>query len=115
MSKVNVIPAVESTRVVRTKAPKVELELTPTEAYHLYALLSCGVLVSALRRIGLESLQGQLGRVFFPGSYGNSSELDLGKWRPSEIGFGNQRPLDLSAVSDTHIAQRLFELEKCDA
>lgn len=114
MSKVKVIPAVESTRVVRTEPPKVALELTPTEAYHLYALLSCGVLVSSLRRIGLENLQNQLNRAFFPSSSGDS-ELDLGKWRPSEIGFGEQRPLDLSAESGTHIAQRLFELEKCDA
>lgn len=114
MSKVKVIPAVESTRVVRTEPPKVALELTPTEAYHLYALLSCGVLVTSLRRIGLENLQNQLNRTFFPGS-GRDSELDLGKWRPSEIGFGEQRPLDLVAERDTKIAEHLQQLEKVDA
>lgn len=114
MSKVKVIPAVESTRMVRTEPPKVALELTPTEAYHLYALLSCGVLVTSLRSIGLENLQNQLNRTFFPGSARNS-ELDLGAWCPAEIGFGEQRPLALSAESGTRIARRLFELEKCDA
>ena len=114
MSKVKVIPAVESTRVVRTEPPKVALELTPTEAYHLYALLSCGVLVTSLRGIGLEGLQNQLNHTFFPGSRGGSA-LDLGPWRASEIGFGEQRPLALSAESGTRIAQRLLELEKCDA
>lgn len=112
MSKVKVIPAVESTRVVRTEPPKVALELTPSEAYHLYVLLSCGVLVSSLRRIGLEGLQKQLDRTFFPGS-GGDSELDLGKWRPADIGFGEQRPLDLHACRT--FARTLAELEKCDA
>lgn len=112
MSKVKVIPAVESTRVVRTEPPKVALELTPTEAYHLYALLSCGVLVTSLRHIGLENLQNQLNRTFFPGRLGDS-ELDLGRWRPSDIGFGEQRPLDLHACRT--FARTLAELEKCDA
>lgn len=114
MSKVKVIPAVESTRVVRTEPPKVALELTPTEAYHLYALLSYGVVVSSLRRMGLYNLQTQLYRMFFPGSC-RDSELDLGVWRPSEIGFGKQRPLDLMAERDTEITKRLQQLEKCDA
>ncbi len=114
MSKVKVIPAVESTRVVRTAPPKVALELTPTEAYHLYALLSCGVLVTSLRSIGLENLQNQLDRTFFP-RCGMDSELNLGVWRPSEIGFGEQRPLDLIAERGTKIAERLQQLEKCDA
>lgn len=114
MSKVKVIPAVESTRVVRTEPPKVALELTPTEAYHLYALLSWGVLVTGLRRIGLENLQNQLNNTFFPG-IGGDSELDLGKWCPSEIGFGEQRPLNLVAERDTKIAERLQQLEKVDA
>lgn len=112
MSKVKVIPAVESTRVVRTAPPKVELELTPTEAYHLYALLNWGVRVTSLRRIGLENLQNQLNLTFFPGS-GRDSELDLGKWRPAEIGFGAQRPLDLHTCMA--FSRTLSELEKCDA
>lgn len=112
MSKVKVIPAVESTRVVRTEPPKVAFELTPTEAYHLYALLSCGVLVTSLWHIGLENLQNQLNLTFFPGRLGDS-ELDLGAWRPAEIGFGEQRPLDLHACMA--FARTLSELEKCDA
>lgn len=112
MSKVKVIPAVESTRVVRTEPPRVALELTPSEAYHLYALLSCGVLTTSLRRIGLENLQNQLTRTFFPGTYG-SSELDLGEWGPADIWFGAQRPLDLHACKT--FARTVAELEKVDA
>lgn len=112
MSKVKVIPAVESTRVVRTEPPRVALELTPSEAYHLYALLSCGVLTTSLRRIGLEKLQNQLNSTFFPG-IGRDSELDLGVWHPSEIGFGEQRPLDLHACMT--FARTVAKLEKCDA
>lgn len=114
MSKVKVIPAVKSTRVVRTAPPKVELELTPSEAYHLYALLSCGVLSVSLRRIGLENLQNQLNLTFFPGGC-RDSELALGAWYPAEIGFGEQRPLALVAERDTKIAERLQQLEKVDA
>lgn len=97
---------------MRTEPPKVELELTPTEAYHLYALLSCGVRVSSLRRIGLENLQNQLNRMFFHGSCRDSA-LHLGAWHPAEIGFGEQRPLDLHAC--TTFAQTLAKLEKVDA
>lgn len=112
MSKVAVIPAVQRTKVVRVEPPKVALELTPSEAYHLYALMSCGVLVSSLRRLGLERLQEQLSRTFFPGS-GIGSALDLGSWRPAEIGFGEQRPLDLHACMA--FGRTVSELERCDA
>ena len=114
MSKVVVIPAVERTKVVRTEAPKVAVELTPTEAYHLYALLSCGVLVSSLRSLGLERLQAQLQSQFF-GDWRGEAKLALGKWSPSEVGFGEQRPLDLHAERGTKIAERLQQLEKVDA
>lgn len=112
MSKVTTTPAVEETRTVRTKAPSVVIELTPSEAYHLNCLLSCCVLVSSLRRLGLERLQTQLAQQFFT-SFGQLSPLDLGKWRPAEVGMGDQRPLDLHACMT--FARTIAEREKCDA
>lgn len=116
MSKVKVIPAVESTRVVRTEPPKVALELTPTEAYHLYAVLSAALTCTSLDKLSLRSLQYQLEAQFFDMS-GRAKDvpLDLGPWRPSAIGMNAQRPLDFFAERGTKIAERLQQLEKVDA
>lgn len=116
MSKVKVIPAVESTRVVRTAPPKVALELTPTEAYHLYAVLSAGLTYASLEKLSLSSLQRQLEAQFFDmsGRAGNAP-LDLGPWRISAIGMNNQRALNFVAERGTKIAERLQQLEKVDA
>lgn len=116
MSKVKVIPAVESTRVVRTEPPKVALELTPTEAYHLYVVLSAGLTHTSLDKLSLSSLQRQLEAQFFDMSdRARNAPLDLGPWRPSAIGMNDQRPLNLVAERDTRIAERLQQLEKVDA
>lgn len=117
MSKVKVIPAVESTRVVRTEPPKVALELTPTEAYHLYAVLSAGLTYTSLDKLSLSSLQRQLEAQFFDmsGRFLGHTPLDLGPWRPSAIGMNAQRPLDFVAERGTKIAERLQQLEKVDA
>lgn len=116
MSKVKVIPAVESTRVVRTEPPMVALELTPTEAYHLYAVLSEGLTYASLDELSLSSLQRQLAVQFFDGSdRARNAPLDLGPWRPSAIGMNAQRPLNFVAERGTKIAERLQQLEKCDA
>lgn len=116
MSKVKVIPAVESTRVVRTEPPKVALELTPTEAYHLYAVLSAALTYTSLDKLGLSSLQRQLEAQFFDMSgQARNAPLDLGPWRHSAIGMNDQRTLNLVAERDTKIAERLQQLEKVDA
>lgn len=116
MSKVAMIPAVVRTKLVRTEAPKIAVELTPTEAYHLYAVLSAGLTRTSLDKLSLSSLQLQLEAQFFDMSdRSRIAPLDLGPWTPSAIGMNNQRPLDLVAERDTKIAERLQQLEKCDA
>lgn len=85
--------------------------LTPTEAYHLHALLSCGVLCSSLHSIGLDRLQKGLERQF----YGNGPFAIDPRWQPIDVGFNNQVPLDLRAERNPDVIQHLRELEKVDA
>ena len=111
MSRVTVIPAVERTKVVRTEAPKVAVELTPTEAYHLYALLSAGVTCRSLKDVGLVSLHAGLERQLF----GDMPCAVAPKWRASDVVGGACTPLNLYKTNDPVIVGRLRELEKVDA
>lgn len=84
--------------------------LTPTEAYHLYALLSCGVLCSSLDSLGLTKLQRGLERQFY-----GTGPLAIGpSWEPCDVGC-NQVPLDLHAERNPNVLRHLNKLEKVDA
>ena len=87
--------------------------LTPTEAYHLLALLSCGVLCSSLNAMGLEKLQKGLDRQFY--GDGPLAIRPSNDWLPFDIGMGGQRPLDLHAEYNPSVLAHLRELEKVDA
>lgn len=85
--------------------------LTPTEAYHLYALLSCGVLCGSLDNLGLTKLQRGLERQF----YGAGPLAISSSWEPFDVGWGNQTPLDLHAERNPNVLHNLRKLEKVDA
>lgn len=85
--------------------------LTPTEAYHLFALLSCGVLCSSLNVLGLDKLQKGLERQF----YGNGPLAISSSWEPFDVGWNNQVPLDLHAERNENVLHHLRKLEKGDA
>lgn len=87
--------------------------LTPTEAYHLFALLSCGVLCTSLSAMGLDKLQKGLERQFYgDGPLAIRSHND---WLPFDIGWNKQQPLTLHAEYNQQVVKHLRELEKVDA
>jgi len=89
------------------------ITLTPTEAYHLFALLSCGVLCSSLNALGLEKLQKGLERQFY-GS-GPLAISSSSSWEPFDVGWNNQAPLDLHRECNPKVLHHLHKLEKVDA
>ena len=85
--------------------------LTPTEAYHLYALLSAGVTCRSLKDVGLDGLQVELERQLF----GDMPCAVATKWRASDVVSEACTPLNLYKTTDPVIVTRLRELEKVDA
>ena len=89
------------------------ITLTPTEAYHLFALLSCGVLCSSLNAMGLEKLQKGLASQFY--GDGPLAIRPRNDWLPFDIGWGRQQPISLHAERNPQVFKHLRELEKVDA
>ena len=87
--------------------------LTPTEAYHLFALLSCGVLCSSLHAVGLEKLQKGLERQFY--GAGPLAIRPDNDWLPFDIGWGQQQPISLHAERNPQVVKHLHKLENVDA
>lgn len=87
------------------------ITLTPTEAYHLYALLSAGVTCRSLENVELTKLTGGLERQLF----GDGPCAVATEWRASDVVREECAPLNLYKTNDPVIVSRLCELEKVDA
>ena len=89
----------------------ITVTLTPTEAYHLYSLLSGGVTCRSLKDVGLANLQTGLERQMF----GDGPCAVAPKWHLSDVVGQECTPLHLYKTRDLQVLARLRDLEKVDA